>query len=197
MNYAEILTSWYLRLNGFFTLDNFVVHRSEDNQHRYDIDVMAVRPPHVFEAVGGQATDWDPFLVDQTRFDAFTAVICDVKSGEFDARLLFPADRLRAAVQRIGFLPSAEVPAVVEGLEANSRCDLPDGKCITKLFVANRKPVGNLTYLFRTIGDIRRFIEERIRRHSEEKFASRLFFPSELLQDLIDRVHQEAGDADA
>lgn len=32
MNYGETLAYWYLRLNGFFLLNNFVVHRTPGNQ---------------------------------------------------------------------------------------------------------------------------------------------------------------------
>lgn len=57
MNWSEELTSWYLRLNGFFPLTNFVVHRQQNVLYRSDIDVLAVRPPHVFEEIGGQEYD--------------------------------------------------------------------------------------------------------------------------------------------
>jgi hypothetical protein len=49
MNYGEELAYWYLRLNGFFPISNFVVHRSLDVPNTSDVDVVAVRPPHVFE----------------------------------------------------------------------------------------------------------------------------------------------------
>lgn len=68
MNYAETLAYWYLRLNGFFPLKNFVLHSSrreerlgregaEQNEGYIpgaDCDLIAVRFPHVYEEIGGQ-----------------------------------------------------------------------------------------------------------------------------------------------
>ncbi len=51
MNYGETLTYWYLRLNGFFLLRNFVLHPSYEsegtNNQAADSDLLAVRFPHV------------------------------------------------------------------------------------------------------------------------------------------------------
>ena len=62
MNYGEELAYWYQRLNGFFPLSNFVVHRSASIQYTSDVDALAVRPPHVYEEVGGRPEDWDADL---------------------------------------------------------------------------------------------------------------------------------------
>jgi len=44
MNFGETLTYWYLRLNGFFPLANFVVHRGEQgNRPGGDVDFVAIR----------------------------------------------------------------------------------------------------------------------------------------------------------
>lgn len=60
MNFGETLAYWYLRLNGFFPLSNFVLHRDEETiEHSADADLLAVRFPFVYEAVGGQPDDWD------------------------------------------------------------------------------------------------------------------------------------------
>jgi hypothetical protein len=66
-NYGEAWAYWYLRLNGFFPLGNFVVHKDSVVRHRADVDLLGVRPPHVFEEVGGQQDDWDPALKHATR----------------------------------------------------------------------------------------------------------------------------------
>ena len=43
MNYGEEISYWYFRLNGFFPLVNFVVHRTEETRYSTDIDLLAVR----------------------------------------------------------------------------------------------------------------------------------------------------------
>lgn len=50
MNFEE-LGLWFLRLNGFFTLNNFVVHPRTGTDQRTDIDVLGVRFPHRRELV--------------------------------------------------------------------------------------------------------------------------------------------------
>ncbi len=66
MNYSETLAYWYLRLNGFIPLRNFVLHplRGAENKQAADSDLLAVRFPHVYEETGGQPNDWDHRLKD-------------------------------------------------------------------------------------------------------------------------------------
>jgi hypothetical protein len=73
MNYGETLAYWYLWLNGFFPLKNFVLHSSHRTKDAYpsarfnnidpennymqavDSDLIAIRFPFVYEEVGGQS----------------------------------------------------------------------------------------------------------------------------------------------
>lgn len=89
MNYGEEIAYWYLRLNGFFPITNFVIHRSQDIEHRSDIDVLAVRLPYVYEEVGGNPDDWDVSLINQLDFNHGLGVICEVKTGEHSVSDLF------------------------------------------------------------------------------------------------------------
>ncbi len=107
MNYGEGLAYWYLRLNGFFPLRNFVVHRHSGHRRRSDVDVLAVRPPQVYEEIGGQQGDWDPFLAATVPLNRFLCVICDVKTGVFTGDDLFARPNLLAATQRLGLLAPA------------------------------------------------------------------------------------------
>lgn len=59
-NYGETVAYWYLRLNGFFPLTRFVLHRNEETiAHSADCDLLAIRMPHTYEVVGGNKIDWD------------------------------------------------------------------------------------------------------------------------------------------
>ena len=89
MNYGETNAYWYLRLNGFFLIENFVVHRTEEIAHSSDIDLMGVRLPYVFEEVGGQANDWDESLIEELNPQIMTGVICEVKTGGYEEKDLF------------------------------------------------------------------------------------------------------------
>lgn len=43
---AERLASWYFRLNGFLTTENFIVHPDSGADQRTDADILAVRFAH-------------------------------------------------------------------------------------------------------------------------------------------------------
>lgn len=42
----EKLAYWYLRLNGFLTIENFVVHPDSGSQQRTEIDIISARFPY-------------------------------------------------------------------------------------------------------------------------------------------------------
>ena len=88
INYSEERVYWYLRLNGFFPLTNFVVHKTPDITHRSDVDLIAIRMPYVFEEVGGRLDDFDSEILsllgedfDITALKKTIVVICEVKSS--------------------------------------------------------------------------------------------------------------------
>jgi hypothetical protein len=61
-NYGEELAYWYLRLNGFFTINNLVLHHNSEGRTS-DADILAERFPYVHEEVGGGEGDWDDSLL--------------------------------------------------------------------------------------------------------------------------------------
>ncbi|ABU60417.1 hypothetical protein [Roseiflexus castenholzii] len=84
----EKFVSWYLRFNGYFTIDNFVVHAADDpNRIRNGIiaphtetDTIALRMPYSVEIAGNLRIANHEILVEgqNGRFDV---VIAEVKSG--------------------------------------------------------------------------------------------------------------------
>lgn len=190
VNYGEDYAYWYLRLNGFFPISNFVVHRSAHVAHDADVDVVAVRPAHVYEEVGGQGDDWDPYLREHLPFDRMLGVVCEVKTGAFDKGELFREGYLRYTLPRLGVVPEAGRENVIGELLAGASVALPDGSYVAKLLISQEPSEG--PYLNRTLADIRTFIATRIEKYSLQKYAARMFFPSNLLQDAIDRVGRAA-----
>lgn len=56
MHSLDSTAEWFLRLNGFFTVLNFVIHPVEAEEgtvQRTDADVLGIRFPHRHEVVGG------------------------------------------------------------------------------------------------------------------------------------------------
>jgi hypothetical protein len=183
MNSSEELAYWYLRLNGFFPLTNFVVHRHREVQHRTDIDVLAVRLPHVFEEIGGRSDDWDPFLTNLLPFERVVAVICEVKTGAFEPERVFRAEQVRSALARLGMWPLKSVDAIAEQLQAEPSVVSAEG-VVCKLLVTEEASLSN-AYLNRTLLDLETFIDDRIARYPFEKYGSRMFFSAGLFQSRI------------
>jgi hypothetical protein len=184
MNFSESLTYWYLRLNGFFPLSNFVLHRRNiEDRPSADTDLLAIRFPHVFEQIGGQQKDWDQqrFVDWGLRLDEPLALIVEVKSGTpyRDINAWRP-ERLRAAIQRLGMFEPHLVEDLVEGLRVRSAVTR-DAWSVAKLLVSN-VPRPADSWLNLTLEDAEGFIRQRIHNYQAEKRADRLFFPDPLMQ---------------
>ncbi len=83
-NYAEELAYWYLRLNGFFVIENFVIHRLEKEEaHEYpsDADLLAVRFPNIKEIIGETAITFDKNMVLKFNSSKILGLIVEVKSS--------------------------------------------------------------------------------------------------------------------
>ena len=140
MNYGETNAYWYLRLNGFFLIENFVIHRTQQISHSSDIDLLGLRLPHVFEEVGGQNTDWDKKLLKELNPSLMTGIICEVKTGEFDEDLLFRIEHLHYCLDRFGFMPQFSIHTNQIYENKNTVIEYESQKFqILKLFVSNKK----------------------------------------------------------
>lgn len=190
LNYGEELAYWYLRLNGFFPIRDFVVHRVGDAKRASDCDLLALRSPLVYEEIGGNRHDWEPELLETLCFDKkLYGVICEVKTGAFETKRLFPRRKVEYLIGRLGLFPREEIGKVAAALDEHGVVDY-DGIGICKLLItASHKFEG--VFIHRSLQAVREFIKERVRNYPKEKFADRLFFPSELFQYLIDEVGRE------
>lgn len=104
MNYGEKIAYWYLRFNGFFPITNFVIHRSSEVEHTSDCDLLAIRPPYVYEEIGGP-DDWDKYLTKQLECDKIIGVICQVKTGRYELEEIFQPEYTKGAILRLGLVP--------------------------------------------------------------------------------------------
>jgi hypothetical protein len=104
----ERLAYWYLRLNGFLTIENFIVHDETGGPQRTDIDLVALRLPHRREALisYGEDVRW---MADDRRFaekkTPFAAFV-EVKSGPCELNRPWTApekDNMPRAIKAIGF----------------------------------------------------------------------------------------------
>jgi hypothetical protein len=75
----ERLAYWYLRLNGFLTIENFVVHPDTGGNQRTDADLLAVRFGHRAENLVRPMRD-DPICSECSAFA--NVIIAEVKTRE-------------------------------------------------------------------------------------------------------------------
>jgi hypothetical protein len=84
----EKLTSWYLRFNGYFIVDNFIVHAADDVTRISDgviaphteTDSIAIRMPYSSEIAGSLEIANHDILVEGQN-ERFDIVIAEAKSG--------------------------------------------------------------------------------------------------------------------
>jgi hypothetical protein len=80
----EKVAYWYFRLNGFFQIENFVVHPERRGAQRTDADLLAVRFPHRAERLFDDPNDI--MRDDEQRLslshDLIDVVIAEVKTNQ-------------------------------------------------------------------------------------------------------------------
>ncbi|WP_221088244.1 hypothetical protein [Deinococcus aquaedulcis] len=199
MNYGERLASWYLRLNGFIPMPDFVLHRlvpqdtpGNSAAHHADVDLLAVRFPFVHEEIGGQTEDWDrEHLQELLSEDRPSAVIVEVKTG--DQKPWPDEGRLERSVQRIGLVPrhqANQVAAALMPIRRDRRAAPPQAvhdqrAVIGTLLVCPNAQARTLRRRYTHVISLEhcdQFIQARMAKYRNYKHPGRLFFPDELIQ---------------
>jgi len=184
VNFGETLAYWYLRLNGFMPMRNFVLHRANIKAPQSaDTDLLAVRFPYVYEEIGGKAADWDHEAFAQWHLNLERAIILlvEVKTGGIAAEARWwRVPRICAAIRRLGIVDGAAAERIAAELEHTSVLEI-EAWVLAKLLVTN-EPFPSETWLNLTLAEADAFIINRIRRYKDEKDADRLRFPDELMQ---------------
>jgi hypothetical protein len=198
MNYGETLVEWYLRLNGFFLVRNFVLHDT-GNERTADWDLLAIRFPHVYEAIGGTLDDWDHRTFESWDFalsEQIIGLMVEVKTGELDTTEIskitenkFSNRRIRRALERIGMFNEQQRELMLQGLQAQKAFSLSDlpyrvGKVVIVKEAVMRQTAfkEKLSHaaLSLSLEKVNEFILKRMDR--ARKQADRLYFPDELMQ---------------
>ncbi len=117
MNSQEWTCLWYLRLNGYFTIPNFVAHGRPGALT--DVDVLAVRLPYSSES---RFID-DPAL--EIPKEGIDIIFAEAKRGEIHALNGPWDDPRRGAInyvlQRVGIVPAEYVEKLAAELYAKRR----------------------------------------------------------------------------
>jgi hypothetical protein len=183
MNFAEELVYWYLRLNGFFPITNFVLHHNEANWQG-DTDLVAVRFPHVSEDIGGRPEDWDPRFRNEWGIDltaGMVGLIVEVKGGRWQRNELNDSEwHISYGLRRLGMIAADNLDAAVNEL-THAPITPIGGVTSAKLLVANGRRRREPPWLRLELDDVDEFVRERMRRY-QEKQAQRFFFKGDLIQ---------------
>jgi len=191
INFAEDLAYWYLRFNGFFLLQNFVLHRvdqveGERARGAADFDLLAIRFPYVYEKIGGQENDWDceqfknwGFEIDKSHLAFIVEVTSGINVNCSNLKKKYSYERLEQAIRRFGIFPKDEVSCIVKILYQKEKY-IKEPWVIAKLAVTERNIRG--PWLNLLLDDADKFIQERIKAYSREKYSDRVYFPDALIQ---------------
>jgi hypothetical protein len=168
----EQLTLWFLRLNGYFCVPNFVIHPSAPGSQRTDADILAVRFPHCLEVAGAPMPQDQGFVV-PGRIDF---LIAEVKAGEcrLNGPWVDPGKRnIQYVLRWMGFLASEDdLDVVSQALYERKRWEDPQRLYSVRMaaFGEHRSArLGMRTVLQRTHLESVTFIIDRFQRFDTEK----------------------------
>ena len=134
----ERLAYWYLRLNGFLTITNFLVHPETRRDHgTTEVDVLGVRFPFRSENLTRPMTDDELFTQHGTRL---YLVIAEVKSGLCDLNGPWrnPENRnMEKVLAAIGVFPQSCWQTVAGSLYQNG-CFQDDTHLLSLLCIGRR-----------------------------------------------------------
>ena len=209
-NYAEQLAYWYLRLNGFFLIQNYVYHQIQEEEenrgYNADADLLAIRPPYYYEEIPHLEQDERgrlqylraPLTSDGwlDEFDGrWLGVVVEVKGSEQtraqDINNAFSRGRLQVALNRLGLIGNVD-DAVIYLME-HPGYDFNFGSII-KLAFSERVLDG--LWMTIPLQQANQFIIDRMTSAQNylAKSGSRYFFPSELIQYMIWSSRQQRRD---
>jgi hypothetical protein len=193
MNYGEDISYWYFRLNGFFLVQNFVLHGDDAGIGQCQIDLMDVRPRFVNEAIGGLAVDWDPELFNflGSIIGETHAVICQVKTGraeDIEDDALFRPETLEGLINRFGLIEPRRSRQVAERLVDEALVRV--GRTTLSKILVSKEKREYPSYLSLWLDDLEEFVEARARKYAPEKYRDRMLFPWGLFQFAVNRANR-------
>ncbi len=116
---SERLAYWYLRLNGFLTITNFVVHPDFGRGQRTDVDILGCRFPFRQELLENSMLDDASIILSNLKT---TIVIAEVKrrvcnlNGPWTKPEM---QNMQRVIHAIGAFPDGEINKVADGLYEN------------------------------------------------------------------------------
>ncbi len=157
-NRFELLATWYLRFNGYFTAPDFTVHPDTKKQSGgTDADVLAVRFPRSEEFQSRFDFERDPFLVKNDRTDF---LICEVKSGLCDINPNSWRDPSRKnveyAVRWMGIAKDEiHLTSIANSIYAHGECEVDEDRAVVRYLCIGSEENSELKEDFPKVQQIR------------------------------------------
>lgn len=134
-NSAETLAKWYLRFNGYFIVDNFIVHAGDDPSrisrekigNHTETDILAIRHKFSKEITGNLHIENDPNIINQSD-SKIDFLIAEVKTGNQDKPNKVWTEKRISVIEYIlrfaGFIETEEtLTSVANNLASNGFFD--------------------------------------------------------------------------
>ncbi len=113
---AEQLTYWYLRLNGFLTIRNFIVHPDWGSEQRTEADILGVRFPYRAELKPKPMIDDVPFIrVTDKPFIIMAEVktsVCDLNGPWKEPQ----KENLQRVLRAVGAFPESDIETAAKAI---------------------------------------------------------------------------------
>ena len=127
-NRAEDVANWYFRLNGFFCLPAYIVHKDWRAEHpRTEADIIAVRFSQTKECIANKRLKDDKIILDACRsngqFKNLFALV-EVKSGkcQINGPWSRPEEKnIQIAIKRMGFAGDDQIDPIAKSLYEDLR----------------------------------------------------------------------------
>ena len=170
-NYAEEFVYWYLRLNGFFPITDFVLHHKGG-----DTDILAIRAPFTSEYVKGKRLKEDELLIQKIDsagcdfYKFFVCVIAEAKGGKSPISMSeinkkFDLETLKYNLRRSGLFKVSDIDSVAENLETRKCITVSNYATVHKILFSHERqfvPKSDDKFSFVSLEAVRNFIEKRM-----------------------------------
>lgn len=169
INKFEQLALWYLRLNGYLTVANFILHPDTPGSERTDADILAVRFPYSSE-VAGRRMEVDSKLVRRDGKTDF--IIAEVKSGECRLNGLWRNEKLENmhyVLRWLGMAPDSEVPELAKELYSSYVCKREQWNIRLVCFGNKKSQRLSANVLQFTHGEVIEFMSNRFNTYADIK----------------------------
>lgn len=131
---AEDVAYWYLRLNGFLLLRNFLVHGDRGPDTRTDIDLVGARFRYRREHLKSPMVDEDWV----TRRDSTIVVFCEVKKGQEDFNASWRSENrktIESFLSIVGVISERDWESVAHQLYEEGHCEPEPHLLLTTLLI--------------------------------------------------------------